>query len=262
MNRKIYKNAMDSIQFSENLNTRILNYLTTVSLKKQNNLKRKKAINIAAVSFIAVCILILINPLLNSKPDFDLRLSVGKVSVSYTEDVPADSRSNSLAYSYTEEELFHNFNTAIFKGTIIEIKNIKINIGGSNEYRAKAKIKIDKIYRGNNATVGKTVSVLLPSPISDNSRTEDSETISAMKVGTTGIFMPLIYNDNSYEEKNNARLYWKDIADCGFLDGSRFAFLDTENGLIFNHSAYETISSATSLDEIEKYVIDMINVSE
>ena len=71
--------------------------------------------------------------------------------------------------------------------------------------------------------------------------------------------MPMIYNDeNSLWEQNGAKIDKRDIADYGFADGERFAFLETENGLIFASDAYNSIADATTLDEIEDYIESML----
>lgn len=79
-----------------------------------------------------------------------------------------------------------------------------------------------------------------------------------MKTGMTGIFMPIKYDETSYREENGAKIYWRDIAEYGFINGETYAFLNSDNGLIFAKQAYKSIASATSLEEIEKYVIKMI----
>jgi hypothetical protein len=87
---------------------------------------------------------------------------------------------------------------------------------------------------------------------------EDTEVVSSMRAGMTGIFMPVKYDKTMYREENGARLYFQDIAEYGFLDGIRYAFLDSGRGLIFNRYAYKSISSASSLEQIEKYIAKMI----
>ena len=83
-----------------------------------------------------------------------------------------------------------------------------------------------------------------------------------MKAGVTGIFMPVIYDDeNSIWEQNGARLDKRDIADYGFADGERFAFLETEDGLVFSRDAYGSIDDATTLDEVEDYIKAMLESS-
>ena len=71
--------------------------------------------------------------------------------------------------------------------------------------------------------------------------------------------MPIFYTEeNSFLEYNNARLVQKDIADYGFPDGMRYAFLETEDGLIFDRYSYKTISDAKTLDEVEDYIQTML----
>lgn len=159
--------------------------------------------------------------------------------------------------SLSEEELFTKFNTAIFKGTITDISNIVIDFNGDKEYRAIAKVKVEKVYRGN-CSVNDTVSILLPCPIQSHIQVSDTETVSAMREGISGIFMPVVYDDASYYEMNEAKLALTDIAEYGFPDGERYAFLDTEEGLIFASWAYPSIADASSLEEIEDYITSML----
>ena len=137
------------------------------------------------------------------------------------------------------------------------IDNIILNFNGRKDYRAIAKIEIEKVYR-EIIQEGSTISVLLPCPITDDIWVEDTETVSAMKVGMTGIFMPMVYDEASVQEENGAKLALKDIADFGFADGSRYAFLETDDGLIFAKWAYETINDATTLEQVEEYIFKML----
>ena len=70
--------------------------------------------------------------------------------------------------------------------------------------------------------------------------------------------MPMIYDENSVLEENGATLFLKDIADYGFYDGVRFAFLETDHGLVFDRSTYQSIAQAQNLDEIEDYILKML----
>lgn len=179
------------------------------------------------------------------------------VTVRYT-NKPFFVQSSDQLIFLTEEELFTHFNTAIFKGKILNLNNIELDFNGDKNYRAIAEIEIETVYRGS-CNVGDTISVLLPCPITKGFGVEDTDTVAAMQVGMTGIFMPLIYDDTSIREQNGGRLALKDIADYGFADGVRYAFLETENGLIFSRSSYESISAVTTLDEIENYILNMIS---
>lgn len=186
-----------------------------------------------------------------------LSRSSENVTVTYTEHVPPSFSSGSLNYAYSEEEIFSMPDTAVFKGTVTSIQNIEISLNGTKSYRAIASIRIETVYRGP-CQEGDLVSVLLPCPISGNLWVEDTDTIAALETGMTGIFMPMIYDENSVLEENGATLFLKDIADYGFYDGVRFAFLETDHGLVFDRSTYQSIAQAQSLDEIEDYILKML----
>ena len=180
------------------------------------------------------------------------------VAAYYTSNPFITSSSESLIF-LTEEELFTTFNTAIFKGTVSSIRNIVVNFNGDKVYRAVAEIEIEEVYRGP-CSAGDTVSALLPCPIVKGFWMTDTSTVSAMEVGTTGIFMPMVYDDeNSIWGQNGAKLDKRDIADYGFADGERYAFLETKDGLVFARDAYASIANATTLDEVENYIKTMID---
>ena len=262
MNKDIYRSAIDNIQFSQDLSTKVLNYLMSQPQKRAMTIKAKPTIATLAV---VICVLFLVFciPLFsNGNSDFELKNSRGNVRVKYVDNVPDSAlRSSSQLMWLTEEELFHKWNTSIFKGAVEEIRNIRIDFNGSTEYRAIARIKIDKVYRGDESA-GQVVSVLLPSPVGTGLWIEDTDVISAMRVGMTGIFMPIKYDDTFYWEQNDTKLFWSDIAEYGFLDGMRFAFLVSDSeGIIFEREAYPSIAAANSLDEIERYIMQMLNIN-
>jgi hypothetical protein len=260
MNKNIYKSAIDNIQFSENLSEKTLDYLCSNILQTQKKATavkvKNKRLSIALVAAACVLTFLISIPIFHGRSDFELPNSVGNVSVKYINKAPNISAAYSLV-SLTEEELFHKYNTDIFMGKIEDIRNIKIKFNSSYEYRAIAKIKVDKVYRGNKK-VGETVSALLPCSVNTSVWVEDTEVVSSMRVGMSGIFMPVKYDKTMYREENGAKIYLQDIAEYGFMDGERYAFLNSNNGLIFAKHAYKSIDTVTSLEEIEKYVIKMI----
>lgn len=183
-------------------------------------------------------------------------LSTG-VELRYIDDAPADSSSPCLIY-LTEEELFTYFDTAIFSGTVREIRNIVLDFNGDLAYRAIAEIEVEKVYRGP-CEAGETVQVMLPCPIAPDVWVEDTGVVSQMREGMRGIFMPVIYDEeNSRWEQNGTVLIQKELVDYGLPDGVRYAFLETENGLVFSRGAYESIADAQTMEEIEEYILNMI----
>jgi len=79
-----------------------------------------------------------------------------------------------------------------------------------------------------------------------------------MREGMTGIFLPIQYAESYARKQNGTKLYYKDIADYGIMDGERYVFLETENGLVFSKGDYPSISNAKTLDEVETYIKSMI----
>lgn len=231
---------------------------------QKNNRKNSRHWAVLAACF--VLLLALGIPLLNSHSSAQLPLSDAShgVVVSYMDNMdkaPQVSVSYSLLIALSEEELFTHFDTAIFMGTILQIDNIELDFNGAKDYRAIAQIQVEKVYRGDCA-VEDTVSVLLPCPIDANIWVEDTETVANMRVGMRGIFMPMVYDDSSIREQNGATLALRDIADYGFADGIRYAFLETEEGLVFARGAYASISDATTLEQVEEYVCSMLNSTQ
>lgn len=176
------------------------------------------------------------------------------VRISYVETAPQASAMAADLMELTEEELFTRFDTLVFRGTVEKLQNIQLKFGNATEYRALATIRVDTVYRG---SATDSVSVLLPCSIGQDVWVEDTDTVSAMQVGTTGIFMPMAYDADSTWEENGATLYLNEIADYGFADGERYAFLEGRDGLIFARWAYPSLAGATSLEEVEHFVRQM-----
>lgn len=232
-------------------------YIQEADIVMSKSIFKKTWVKIASVAACFVLIIgIGISLVYNQSSTIKLTEASDKVSVKYVNNVPSISVSSALV-NLTEQELFSKYDTSIFKGTILKVDNIEINLNGEKEYRAVAQIKVEKVYRGD-CKVEDTVSILLPCPISNGIWVEDTGTVSAMKVGVTGIFMPMKYNETSYYEANGAKLALTDLADYGFADGERYAFLKTDNGIVFSRWAYKSIDKVTTLEEIEDYINKMI----
>ncbi len=289
MNKDSYTAAMDRIRFSENLDQKVLDYLKSQqretsgsagireegpvrSIRKKGDRKMMKTIGALGAAAVVACASFFALPQIGGGAgDFDLPNSTGKVAVSYAEKVPEEYLRGAagLLQEYSEQELLFQKSTDAFKGVITELKNIEIRTGGQSWYQAIAKVKVDQVYRGQ-AKSGETISILLPAAIPGGEGTsetkgtagaavltEDQETINAMEVGMTGIFLPLRYDDSAVLESEGAVLHLKDLAEYGLSDGVRFAFLDTENGLEFARFAYQPIAEASALDQVESYLTEM-----
>lgn len=113
----------------------------------------------------------------------------------------------------------------IFKGTVMALTETE-----------SVSIQVEETYRG---TLQKEEIVLVYLP-----PTSETYTLSDLTIGTHGIFMPSTSSENTYE----------------FLDGYRYAFFETEDGLIFAREIYQSISGAVTLEEIEVYIKSMLDL--
>ena len=217
---------------------------------------------------VAACLaitLIVTLPLMNDNNDsFNLSRSTG-VKVEYLENPPTVNIHASLVY-LSEKELFATHWMGIeivaFAGEVIKVDNIAISYGNEHrvtEYKAIAHIRVSEVFRGN-IQEGSVLTVLLPGPVgSSDIYVSDTGISSLMTVGTTGIFMPFAYNEESGVETDGSFLSYLDLADYGFGDGVRWAFLQKGDEVVFaRHYAYESISNATTMEEIRQYVISML----
>lgn len=182
--------------------------------------------------------------------------TTAKVSYGYDgETIPTFE--SSLEY-ITEEEMFDYENMYVFRGKVSGLTNVTIDFNGMKKVRCIATIVIDEVYRGN-ITAGEQITMLLPCGIDEGRYyTENTAVIANLESGMEGIFMPVIYDEESYCEMNGAVLMLKDLATCGLGDGMRWAFLSSEQGLLFFRNAYPGAKNATNLDDIEAYVLEML----
>ena len=219
----------------------------------------KWALPVAACLILAITIAI---PLLNNGGDFNLVLSNG-VKVSHADNLPDIRTEAELAY-LTEEELFADWigmERVVFEGTVKQVDNIVLKFGierHHTSYRAIAHIEVGEVFHGN-IERGTIVTVLLPAPVGTGEiRVTDTSVSSQMTVGTTGIFLPVRYNESAIWEENKNTLYLQELAEFGLLDGERHAFLEKPDGLAFARFAYESVANATTMNEIRQYVRTML----
>ena len=208
-------------------------------------------------TWLAACLAIVVGALFWRGHGAALPLSAASTGITVRYGSPSSTISLSTDLTWlTEEELFTEFDTAIFLGTVTRIDNIVLDFNGSEDYRALAQIQVETAYRGP-YQAGDTVTVLLPCSITEGVWVEDTSVISQLAVGTRGILMPMVYDETSVREQNGAILALRDIADCGLPDGERFAFLETADGLTFARWAYPSIQDAASLEEVGDYILEM-----
>ena len=183
--------------------------------------------------------------------------TTAKISIGYDLKKPLPFTSYKLVH-YTEEEMFSREDMYVFRGRVSSLTNVTIDFNGEKEIRCIATVAIDKVYRGD-ITEGDEITMLIPCAVGQSEIwVEDTGTVSRLENGMEGIFMPHVYNEQSYMQMNGAVLMLKDLAECGLGDGERWVFLSTDNGLVFADFAYPGAKNAETLDDIEEYVIKML----
>ena len=210
--------------------------------------------SIAAAVTLAVLVSL---PLLGGANNIELGdRSIG-VTVKHTNIDPNKRQAENMLIYLTEEELFTHWETAIFEGTVKKVDNIVLDFNGAKEYRALAEVSVERVYRGE-LTAGETAVILLPCSVVNGVWVEDTDTVIATQEGKRGIFMPIVYDDDSYFEYNGATLYLNELAPYGFADGLRYIFWDTASGAVYAKNAYPSLEGVRSFDEIREYVVEMI----
>ena len=167
---------------------------------------------------------------------------------------------NSLIY-LTEREMFSQENMLIFRGRVFGLANIIVDFNGVEECWCIADVTLDKIYKtvyNGGFKEGESVRMLIPCGIEMAGWVEDTDVIAHIGSATEGIFMARIYGDSSVFEENGAVLKLTDVAQCGLMDGMRWVFLAEGNRLIFFREAYPGAANSKNLDDVEKYVLDML----
>ena len=201
--------------------------------------------------------------LTHSEPNGEIELSdrSKNVTAAYLSEVP-DVETESCLVAMSEEELFTTLPTAILKGTVTDLKNIELSFQGEKVYRAVATLEVEKVYRGT-CREGDSVTILLPCPIGNDMQVSTCSILESLKVGMTGIFMLVSYNDeNALWEENGAVLDKRDLSEYGLPDGERYLFLETDDGLLFDRISYNRVKNASTLTELEDYITKMIQKTE
>lgn len=218
---------------------------------------KKRIMLIATVPIIAMItiILMIVMPFFNNDTELTLDQSHG-ITVKEINDPPSISTAADLVW-LSEEELFsksqHGFTMVAFEGTVDQIQNIVIDFGKTKDYYAIASINVTDVLSGE--IEGEMVDILLPNPINTNVGVSSETTYSSqIRQGQKGIFMPIEYNERAIYEMGNSKLFLQELAPYGLMDGERWIFLQTNDGLIYNEEAYPSLAPAQNLAEMKEII--------
>ena len=216
----------------------------------------------AACACLAVCAAIVL-PRLGKDTRLPGWIKLSKETTAKVElaegELPQSGGKDLLVY-YSEEEMFAMEDLYIFRGTITDLTNLRIDFNGEQEVFCVVTIRAEKVYQGD-IPVGKPVRMLVTCPINPDGSpaAEDHGLIAQVKIGMEGIFMPMICDENAIWEENGATLTMSDVAQCVLGDGVRWVFLETDRGLSYLRPAYPGARGSATLDDIEEYVVRMLN---
>ncbi len=225
--------------------------------------KLKKSIMlIATMPIVAILTIVLIitMPFFTNGNELTLEQS-HDVTVKEINDPPNISTSADLEW-LSEEELFskyqHGFTMVAFEGTVDQIQNIVIDFGETKDYRAIASINVSNVLSGE-IIEGEMVDILLPNPINTDVSKSETTYSSQIRQGQKGIFMPIEYNERAIYETGGSKLVLQELAPFGLMDGERWIFLQTTDGLIYNEAAYPSLASAQNLEEMKEIIKGKLN---
>lgn len=266
MKNKEYIDALNQLNPDENAKKRMLNHILSESnisktegkVIKMNKAKRNRFILTGAVAAAALFFTIGL-PNLGTKDAGDVLYTKGDVVVRQVDEVPEiPSDPSAITAIFNEQEVFNMFKTVAFMGTVKDVKNLSLDFDGVVHYRAMAVIMVDKVYKGD-LTTGETVNVMLPGPVDTGSvMGADFNITRAMKTGERGIFMPMVYQSDDVWEENGKELKMTEFARYAIIDTVRFAFMDTEEGLLFERNTFPAIKDASTLEEVEAYILEKV----
>ena len=225
---------------------------------KIKNGKRKRIISVCAAAAVCAVMAVGISGALFPPQSYLLPLSEYSKNVKislYEADDMRYTQSLSDTEYLSQKQIFSKAESA-FMAEILEIQNVMMDFDGVILLRAIATVRVEKSYLGS-CSEGDTVTILLPCPITEGYWVEDTDVIAQMREGYRGIFLLKDHGEDDYYITNNAALLLSDAADYGFYDGFRFAFVETESGLVFDE-VHEKLQGATSLSEAEEYVLKML----
>ena len=189
----------------------------------------------------------------------ELPNSSAGVSVNYVNSFEPVHTDASLVY-FTEDELFTHFDTAIFRGSVTQIRNILVQMGRSEFFWSLATIQVSQVLRGS-LEEGAETQILIHTPLSmEGVWVEDTDVISQLRVGMEGIFMPVFYTqENDFFQTGGETLNMRDLAPYGLPDGERWAFLDTPDGIAYAQFAYPSLDAPKSLDDVAVFVEEKLS---
>lgn len=172
----------------------------------------------------------------------------------------ADDVGSAASLAWLEPEEIFKRDTAIFRGTVLNLRYFEVTAGRETRYYTVASVEITDCVRGELAA-GDIYNVLylgVPGRMS----TSISGDLDKLEVGSDAVFMPYIAGGDTGWSSGKDYFCYADLAELYFEEGIRFLFLDTGDGLSFDRSVYADIAGAETLDEVTDYLRENVPAAD
>lgn len=219
---------------------------------------KKKQICIFVIVIIAVIIGAMIYFYSNGNNNtIELKKSDGGIEVSYVDGNYKNESKSNLA-EIKQDKIWNDDKYCIVEGTVEKANNIEIRIDDKKMYNAIIEIKVESDIKGK-IKEGSTISVLSGCATrKEEIYQEDSYINSQIEEGDRGIFIIHKYGIDDTLELNQKILYLSELADYGFEDAERFAFIEKNGNILFSSNFYKDLKDNAKLDEVKSYIEDKI----
>jgi len=219
---------------------------------------KKKQICIFVIVIIAVIIGAMIYFYSNGNNNtIELKKSDGGIEVSYVDGNYKNESKSNLA-EIKQDKIWNDDKYCIVEGTVEKANNIEIRIDDKKMYNAIIEIKVESDIKGK-IKEGSTISVLSGcATMKEEIYQEDSYINSQIEEGDRGIFIIHKYGIDDTLELNQKILYLSELADYGFEDAERFAFIEKNGNTLFSSNFYKDLKDNAKLDEVKSYIEDKI----
>ena len=219
---------------------------------------KKKQICIFVIVIIAVIIGAMIYFYSNGNNNtIELKKSDGGIEVSYVDGTYKNESKSNLA-EIKQDKIWNDDKYCIVEGTVEKANNIEIRIDDKKMYNAIIEIKVESDIKGK-IKEGSTISVLSGcATMKEEIYQEDSYINSQIEEGDRGIFIIHKYGIDDTLELNQKILYLSELADYGFEDAERFAFIEKNGNILFSSNFYRDLKDNAKLDEVKSYIEDKI----
>lgn len=219
---------------------------------------KKKQICIFVIVIIAVIIGAMIYFYSNGNNNtIELKKSDGGIEVSYADGNYKNESKSNLA-EIKQDKIWNDDKYCIVEGTVEKANNIEIRIDDKKMYNAIIEIKVESDIKGK-IKEGSTISVLSGcATMKEEIYQEDSYINSQIEEGDRGIFIIHKYGIDDTLELNQKILYLSELADYGFEDAERFAFIEKNGNILFSSNFYKDLKDNAKLDEVKSYIEDKI----